>query len=112
MKSISCFVVGLATVWVGSAAADVLHATRAQPLVEVAHNVDVRIADGVATYKVRRQFANPGKVYGRLALGISVTAVLLTVIAKAGAPLWGASLIAGLVGGALQPYLFKDLRYR
>jgi hypothetical protein len=27
-------------------------------------------------------------------------------------PLWLTALVAGLIGGALQPYLFKDLRYR
>jgi len=27
------------------------------------------------------------------------------------APLWLTALVAGLIGGALQPYLFKDLRY-
>ena len=32
-------------------------------------------------------------------------------LAKAGAPLWLAALVAALLGGGLQPYLFKDLRY-
>lgn len=32
-----------------------------QPLREVSHAVDVRLRDGVATYTVRRSFANPGK---------------------------------------------------
>ncbi|MCX5743483.1 MAG: proprotein convertase P-domain-containing protein [Proteobacteria bacterium] len=44
------------------ARADVLQATLDQPMFEVSHTVDVRIEDGVATYKVKRQFANPGKV--------------------------------------------------
>ena len=38
--------------------------------------------------------------------------MLLIVLAKIGAPLWLAALVAGLIGGALQPYLFKNLRYR
>lgn len=59
-----------------------------------------------------RLFADPGKVYGRLAVGIVVTAIVLIVLARIGAPLWLGALVAGLVGGALQPYLFKDLRYR
>lgn len=59
-----------------------------------------------------RLFADPGKVYGRLAAGIVVTAIVLIVLAWIGAPLWLGALVAGLVGGALQPYLFKDLRYR
>ena len=57
-------------------------------------------------------FADPGKVYRQLAIGIGVTAILLIVLALIGVPVWVAALIAGLVGGALQPYLFKDLRYR
>jgi hypothetical protein len=57
-------------------------------------------------------FAEPSKAYRQLAIGIAVTAILMIALAKLGAPLWSAALVAGLVGGALQPYLFKDLRYR
>ncbi len=57
-------------------------------------------------------FADPAKVYRQLAIGAIVTALLLVILAQIGAPLWSAALVAGLVGGALQPYLFKDLRYR
>ncbi|MCB9706918.1 MAG: proprotein convertase P-domain-containing protein [Myxococcales bacterium] len=42
------------------ARADSLEAARSQPLVEVAHSVDVKIVDGVARYTVRRTFANGG----------------------------------------------------
>ena len=44
----------------GTAHADRLSATRAQPLVEVSHTVDVAIDEGVAVYRVRRTFANNG----------------------------------------------------
>lgn len=57
-------------------------------------------------------FAEPGKVYRQTAIGAAVTAALLVALAKAGLPLVAAAAVAGLVGGALQPYLFKDLRYR
>lgn len=57
-------------------------------------------------------FAEPSKVYRQLAIGVGVTALLLIALAKLGAPLWAAAIVAGLTGGALQPYLFKDLRYR
>jgi hypothetical protein len=57
-------------------------------------------------------FAEPSKVYRQLAIGVLVTALVLIVLAKLGAPLWAASIVAGLIGGTLQPYLFKDLRYR
>lgn len=57
-------------------------------------------------------FAEPAKVYRQLAMGVIVTALVLIVLARLGAPLFAAALVAGLIGGALQPYLFKDLRYR
>ncbi len=51
----------VAALWAASSAyGDALHATREQPLVEVSHTVDVTLADGVATYRVRRVFANSG----------------------------------------------------
>jgi hypothetical protein len=57
-------------------------------------------------------FANPAQVYRQLAIGIIATAAVLFVLTVAGAPVWLAALIAGFGGGVLQPYLFKDLRYR
>ncbi len=54
--------------------ADVLKATRDQPMFEVSHTVDVRIEDGVAVYKVKRQFANPGKVADEAGLMIDLPA--------------------------------------
>jgi hypothetical protein len=70
------------TLWLAVAAwlapalvsADSLQSTRAQPLVEVAHTVDISIADGVATYRVRRQFSNPGKVADEAGLAIDLPA--------------------------------------
>jgi hypothetical protein len=57
-------------------------------------------------------FANPAQVYRQLAIGIIATAATLFVLAVAGLPVWLAALIAGFGGGLLQPYLFRDLRYR
>jgi len=54
------------------ARADDLAATLGQPVFEVSHSVDIRIADGVAIYKVRRQFANPGKVADEASLAIDL----------------------------------------
>src|SRR3990167_287699 len=67
---------GLAIVCLGasSAHADVLRSTLEQPLFEVSHSVDVRIEDGVATFKVKRQFANPGKIADEAALEIDLPA--------------------------------------
>ena len=43
------------------AAADVLESALGEPLFEVSHAVHVSVDDGVAVYRVRRVFANPGK---------------------------------------------------
>jgi hypothetical protein len=56
------------------AAADELRATRGQPLDEISHTVAVRIADGVATYTVQRQFHNRGKVAEEARLSIDLPA--------------------------------------
>lgn len=50
------------SLFVVSASADELTTARNQPLRETSHQVDVRIKDGVATYRVRRTFENRGKV--------------------------------------------------
>jgi uncharacterized membrane protein len=59
-----------------------------------------------------RLFADSSKVYRQIAIGTVVTAATLLAIALAGAPIWLAALVAGFAGGALQPHLFKDLKYR
>jgi subtilisin-like proprotein convertase family protein len=56
----------------GVAHADELTATLEQPVFEVSHTVDIQLADGVATYKVRRQFANPGKRADEASLAIDL----------------------------------------
>lgn len=55
--------------------------------------------------------AEPRKVINQAATGAAVTAVLFVVLAKFGVPVVAAAAIAGLIGGGLQPYLFKDLRF-
>lgn len=57
-------------------------------------------------------FADPAMVYRQLAIGVAVTVIVTLGAVALGLPLWAAALIGGFVGGALQPYLFKDLRYR
>lgn len=57
-------------------------------------------------------FAEPSEAYRQLAIGGGVTAVILVGLSLIGVPVWAAAIVAALVGGALQPYLFKDLRYR
>jgi subtilisin-like proprotein convertase family protein len=71
MIRVTWLVAGMAALC-SQARADALHATREQPLFEVSHTVDIRVEDGVAIYKVRRQFANPGKVADEAGLAIDL----------------------------------------
>jgi hypothetical protein len=43
--------------------------------------------------------------------GVGITAVVFVVTSRF-MPLWSAALVAGLVGGAVQPFLFKDLKFQ
>lgn len=56
-------------------------------------------------------FKNPNEVYRQLAIGVAIAFVIFLVLAKfTGMPI--AAMVAGFIGGALQPYLFKDLKFR
>lgn len=70
------------------------------------------VMHSVVLFAQGKLFADPAKVYRQVLFGAAVTAAVLVLLAIAGVPLVPAATIAGLVGGALQPYLFKDLRYR
>ncbi len=56
-------------------------------------------------------FQDQKKVMVDVAIGAAVTAVLLMVGVFVGLPLWMAAAVAGFVGGVLQPWLFRDLKY-
>ncbi len=47
----------------------------------------------------------------QLAIGIGLTVLVFLIVAKL-ANVVLAGVVAGFVGGAAQPYLFKDLKYR
>lgn len=57
-------------------------------------------------------FAEPSKAFAQLSKGVVVTAIVFLAAAVSGVPIYAAAALSGLIGGALQPYLFKDLRYR
>ena len=57
-------------------------------------------------------FANPRSAYGRLAAGIGFTALVCLLLSIAGTPIWAAAMVAGFLGGGLQPILFKTVRFR
>lgn len=56
-------------------------------------------------------FREPRMVARQWLIGVAITLVVLVGLAKLGLPLWLAVLTASLGGGALQPFLFKDLKY-
>ncbi len=58
-----------------------------------------------------RLFREPKMVARQWAIGMVATLVALLALAAVGVPLWLAVLLASAGGGALQPFLFKDLKY-
>jgi uncharacterized membrane protein YjjB (DUF3815 family) len=66
----------------------------------------------VQSFLAGRLFANPRSALRLLAAGIALTAVLLVLGQKFGLPLPAAAAFAAFLGGALQPRLFKNLKYR
>jgi hypothetical protein len=59
-----------------------------------------------------RLFQDRGQVMRQVALGAGGTAVMAMVLLALGLPTWLAAIIAGALGGGVQPYLFKNLKYR
>jgi hypothetical protein len=59
-----------------------------------------------------RLFQDLDSVLKQAYIGIAVTVVLLIFLVKLGLPLWLAIIATSLISGALQPYLFKDLKYK
>ncbi len=57
-------------------------------------------------------FQNPAEVYRQLATGIVITIAIVLGLAFVGLPIWLCAGIGGFVGGSIQPYLFRDLKYR
>lgn len=59
-----------------------------------------------------RLYADPPKVYRQLAIGVGIAVAVFLLALFAHLPVLAAAGVAGFVGGAVQPYLFKDLRFR
>ncbi len=56
-------------------------------------------------------FRDMNQVIRQGAIGVLIGVLLLVILARLGLPTWLAAMIAGLVSGTAQPYLFKDLKY-
>lgn len=70
------------------------------------------VKTSVVLFLQGRLFKEPAKVMIQIVIGIVFTALVLIGLAGGGAPLVWAAVAAGFLGGALQPYLFKNLKYR
>ncbi len=44
-------------------------------------------------------------------IAVIAVIILIVILGKFVLPTWLAAIIGGFVGGALMPYLFKDLKY-
>ena len=65
----------------------------------------------VALFLRGKLFQNPLHVVRQAALGAAITALVCVGLARLVGVLWIAVLISALLGGVLQPFLFKNLKY-
>ncbi|MGS0757967.1 hypothetical protein ACVBEH_26790 [Roseateles sp. GG27B] len=56
-------------------------------------------------------FRDPLEVFKKWLVGLVAATVLLVVLVKVGVALWLAVVLVALGIGALQPWLFRDLKY-
>lgn len=59
-----------------------------------------------------RLFQDTKAVLKMALIGILITTVLCIALTKIGLGMWLSIGIAAFIGGAVQPYLFKDLKYK
>ncbi len=69
------------------------------------------VKDSIVLFLQGRLFKDTPKVIGKALIGMTVAAAILVIMVKLGAPLWASVIVSSLAAGALQPYLFKDLKY-
>ncbi len=71
------------------------------------------VKNSIGLFLRGRLFAEPAKAYMQLMLGVGFTVLcFIAALRFGGVPHWLAAVIAGFLGGTLQPYLFRNLRYR
>lgn len=71
------------------------------------------VKNSIGLFLRGKLFAEPGKAYTQLALGIAFTVLCFLIALRfVGLPHWAAAAAGGFLGGTLQPYLFRNLRYR
>jgi hypothetical protein len=70
------------------------------------------VKSSISLFFQGKLFAEPFKAYTQLGIGILTSAIVLIGAREAGLAVVPAAAIAGAVGGILQPFLFRNLRYR
>lgn len=70
------------------------------------------VRSSVVLFFQGKLFHEPGKVMRLGAICAGLSALIIIVLAQIGVPWIAAAAVGGFSGGALQPYLFKNLRYR
>lgn len=58
-----------------------------------------------------RLFKDVGSVILKSIIGILLTAAIFVGLVLVGLHIYASAVIAALIGGFIQPYLFKDLKY-
>ena len=67
----------------------------------------------IKLFLVGKLFKDPLHVFRQSVIGVLITIALAALLLfGAGLPPIAVAAISGLAGGVLQPYLFKDLKYR
>jgi hypothetical protein len=56
-------------------------------------------------------FREPGAVFRQWLIGFAGSVLALVALIKLSVPPWIAVLVVAFAAGALQPYLFKNLKY-
>ncbi|MBS2005353.1 MAG: hypothetical protein JST44_27825 [Cyanobacteria bacterium SZAS LIN-5] len=67
--------------------------------------------NAVTLFLKGKLFRDFNQVVKQTLIGNAVGAVLMIVLAKVGLPLYVVIPLVSIVAGALQPWLFKDLKY-
>ncbi len=70
------------------------------------------VKSSVGLFFKGKLFAEPLKAYTQLTLGIVIGVLVFIATRRLGFAAVPSAATAGLIAGALQPYLFRNLRYR
>ena len=67
--------------------------------------------NSVSLFLKGKLFKDVSKVFRQVLVGMAITAGICLGLSIAGIPMVFAVLAGALIGGAVQPWLFKDLKY-